>query len=471
MATKLKYSLGAAVRSMAPAFAAAALCVPCAAQTPAGMPEAWTYESAYYPADPDESQWWSRLGDPLLDSLVNRGRANNYDVISALKRIDAARAQVGMVQSGYFPTIGISAGWNKERMSGMTTSPGRGATTTDFFNIGANMSWEIDVFGKIRAGVNQRKASWRASRAEFDGVMLSISAEIASTYISYRVARAQLQVAREHSESQSKIVKIAEARHETGLSSGLDVAQAKTVYYSTLATIQPLESQVHTLANSLATLLGEYASQLPPSLFADAELPQCPPMPAAGVPADLLRQRPDIMAAEQNLAAAAAAVGVAKKDFLPTLSIQGSIGTQSHSAKNLFKSESFAYTIAPTLSWTLFSGLERKYAVAAAKADMEAMIASYQSTVQSAVAEVDNAIYSYSRAIENIATLTQAMEQSREAYNRSVELYKSGNSGFINVADAQVSYLTYSNQLISARGQAVNAYITLCKALGGDTRN
>ncbi len=242
------------------------------------------------------------------------------------------------------------------------------------------------------------------------------------------------------------------------------------MYYSTLATIQPLETRVHTLANSLATLLGEYASQLPSSLFSYCELPQCPPMPTAGVPADLLRQRPDIIAAEQNLAAAAAAVGVAKKDFLPTLSLQGSIGTQSHKAGNLFKKESFAYTIAPTLSWTLFSGLERKYAVSAAKADMEELIATYNSTVQSAVAEVDNAIYSYSRAIENIESLTLAMEQSREAYNRSVELYKSGNSGFLNVADAQVSYLTYSNQLISARGQAVNAYITLCKALGGDTQ-
>lgn len=470
MTTTIKYSLGAAARTMMPVFAAAAICFPCTAQTPDRMPAAWTYEQAYYPTDSTGAQWWTRLEDPLLDSLVSCGRANNYDIISALKRIDAARAQVGIAQSGYYPTIGISAGWTKERISGMTISTGHNATTTDFFNIGANMSWEIDVFGKIRAGVNQRKASWRASKAEYDGVMLSISAEIASTYISYRVAQAQLEVAREHSESQSKIVKIAEARHETGLSSGLDVAQAKTVYYSTIATIQPLETQVHTLANSLATLLGEYASQLPASLLSYSELPQCPPMPTAGVPADLLRQRPDIIAAEQNLAAAAAAVGVAKKDFLPTLSLQGSIGTQSHSAKNLFKGESFAYTIAPTLSWTLFSGLERKYAVAAAKADMEELIATYNSTVQSAVAEVDNAIYSYSRAIENIESLTQAMEQSREAYNRSVELYKSGNSGFLNVADAQVSYLTYSNQLISARGQAVNAYITLCKALGGDTQ-
>lgn len=124
MVAILKYSLGAACRTLVPVVAAAAICFPCAAQNPDRMPTAWTYEQAYYPTDSTGTQWWTRLGDPLLDSLVSCGRANNYDIISALKRIDAARAQVGIAQSGYYPTIGISAGWTKERISGMDNLTG-----------------------------------------------------------------------------------------------------------------------------------------------------------------------------------------------------------------------------------------------------------------------------------------------------------------------------------------------------------
>lgn len=434
------------------------------------MPGRWVYESPYAAAgDSVTAMWWRTLGDPLLDTLIARGRENNYDIAAATKRIAAAQAQVGIARAGYYPSVGIAAGWTKERISGMTSSETRPATTTDYFNLGATMSWEIDVFGKVRAGVNQKKAAWRASKAEFDGVMLAISAEIATTYINYRVAATQLAIAQSHSESQLKIVRIAEARHESGLASALDVAQARTVYASTIATIPPLRTQMHTLRSSLALLLAEYPDRLPAALDSVQALPACPLVPVAGVPADLLRQRPDIMQAEQNLAAAAAALGLAKKEFLPTLSIQGSIGTGSHKAGNLFKSGSLTYSVAPTLSWTLFSGFSRKYAVAEAQAQMEALIDSYNSTVQTAVSEVDNAIFAYARALETIKGINEALEQSHKAYTLSVDLYKSGNSGFTNVADAQMSYLSYSNSLVEAQGSAITSLITLYKALGGGT--
>lgn len=451
-------------------FTASAETPETARQIAAGrMPERWVYESPYSVTDSVSSMWWKSFNDPVLDSLIATGRANNYDIAAAIKRMAVAKAQTGIARAGYYPTAGISAGWTKERASGMTTSHTAPATSDSYFNIGADVSWEIDVFGKVRAGVNEKKASWRASRAEYEGVMLSVSAEIATTYIDYRVAQTQLAIAKSHSESQLKIVKIAEARHETGLASALDVAQARTVYSSTLSTIPPLESQIHTLRNSLALLLAEYASELPASLDSAQVLPFCPAVPAAGVPGDLMRRRPDIIAAEQNLAAAAAALGLAKKEFLPTLSIRGNIGTASHRADNLFSKESLTYSIEPTLSWTLFSGFSRKYAVAEARAQMEELIVSYHSTVQTAVSEVDNAIYSYARSLETITALEEALAQSHRAYTKAVDLYKSGNSGFTNVADAQMSYLTYSNQLIAAKGTAITSLITLYKALGGGT--
>ncbi|MDE6459639.1 MAG: efflux transporter outer membrane subunit, partial [Paramuribaculum sp.] len=303
--------------------------------------ENWTYVSPYYDSD---SNWWTDFGDSTLDSLIELGRTNSYDIAAAIKRVDAAKALVGIAKSGYYPSVNISAGWTKERMSGMTSATKVPSTTTDYFSAAASAAWEIDIFGKVRAGVNQKKASYRATRAEYEGVMLSITAEIASTYFNYRVAQAQLAVALDHSASQLKVVKITEARHETGLASALDVAQAKTVYYSTLSTIAPLRAQIHSLRNSLALLTGLDADALPASIDSLKQLPQCNPVPLTGVPADIIRRRPDIMQSEQNVSAAAAAVGIAKKDFLPTLTINGAIGTSSHDAGNLFKSGSFTYS-------------------------------------------------------------------------------------------------------------------------------
>lgn len=433
--------------------------------------ETWTYVSPYYDSDARQNNWWTTFGDATLDSLIAIGRANSYDVEAALKRVEAARAQIGVARAGYYPGVDISAGWTKERMSGWTGNSKTPSATSSYFNAGASASWEIDIFGKVRAGVNQKKASWRASRAESEGVLLSVTAEIATTYFNYRVAQAQLAVAIDHSASQLKVVKIAEARHETGLASALDVAQAKTVYYSTLSTIAPLRSQIHSLRNSLALLAGVAATGLPASIDTPAPLPGCSPIPLTGVPAETLRQRPDIMESEQNVAAAAAAMGIAKKDFLPTLAINGSIGTSAHDAGNLFKNGSFTYSIAPTLTWTLFSGFSRKYAVAEAKAQMEALIAEYNYTLENAAFEVDNAIYSYSMCLEAITDLNETESQSHKAYTLAVDNYKSGNTNFVNVADAQMSFLTYANSLITARGNAANALVSLFKALGGSYSN
>lgn len=429
--------------------------------------EVWTYVSPYYDSDSAGNPWWTNFGDSTLDSLISIGRSNSYDIAAAIKRVDAAKALIGMAKSGYFPTVDISAGWTKERMSGMTTAAKVPSTTTDFFNASASASWEIDIFGKVRAGVNQKKASYRATRAESEGVMLSVTAEIATTYFNYRVAQNQLAVALDHSASQLKLVRIAEARHETGLASSLDVAQAKTVYYSTLSTISPLRARIHTLRNSLALLTGSPANALPVALDSLAPLPESTPIPLSGVPADIIRRRPDIMQSEQNVSSAAAAVGIAKKDFLPTLSINGSIGTSSHDAGNLFKSVSFTYSVAPTLSWTLFSGFSRKYAVAEAKAQMEALIQDYNYALQNAYFEVDNAIFTYSMYLATITDLNETENQSHIALTRSVDLYKTGNSNFTTVADAQMSFLTYTNNLITARGNALNALVSLYKAIGG----
>lgn len=420
------------------------------------VPDRWIYVSPYAAAnDEADSLWWRAFNDPVLNSLVDAGRAANYDVAAALRRIDAARAQIGTARAAWYPTVSASAGYAVNREQGITV---------DRFSAGATASWEIDVFGRVRDAVSQSKAQYRATRAEAAGTLVAVTAEIATAYINYRMTQACLQVARDHCASQQHLVTIAQARHEAGLASALDVAQAENVYFTTLSTIEPLEAQLHSLRNSLATLLGVYADSLPPALISPAPLPACPSVAAAGVPADLLRRRPDIMAAEQQIAAAAAGVGIARKEFMPVLSLRGSIGFDTD---NRFKGGNVTYSIEPTLTWTVFSGFSRKFALAEARAQMQALIESYNATVVSAVAEADSQLAAFGHAIANIDNLQKATDQSHKMLTLSVDLYKSGESGFTNVADAQISYLSNTNSLISARATALLDLIGLYKALGG----
>ncbi|WP_302616243.1 TolC family protein, partial [uncultured Muribaculum sp.] len=340
-------------------------------------------------------------------------------------------------------------------------------SVSDYFDVGLNMSWEIDVFGKITAKSRQKKDLYNVSKAEYAAAMVTVCANIAKTYVSLRVYQAQWKVATEHIESQKRIVGITEARMNAGLASMLDVTQARVVYYSTRATLPGLESLIHNTINSLSVLLGTYPENMYARLENVAPLPDYRAIVPIGVPVDLLRRRPDVVAAEYNLAASASALGIAKKEFLPTLTLNGSVGTAAHKIGNLFTNSSFTYTIAPTLSWNVFSGMSRRHNAVAARQQMEMQIDNYNLTVLNAVSEVDGCISTFESAIRTIDMLGQVVEQSRKSLELSLDLYKRGLSPFNNVVNAQLDYLTNQNSLISAHGKALNAQIALYEALGG----
>lgn len=431
------------------------------------LPGHWVYNEHFDQTVPTDDNWWTRFDDPLLDSLIAEGVANNYNVVMAARRINIAKQSLNSVRAGYFPTIGLSAGWTKERGSGAISPVVTDASVNDYFSFGLNMNWEIDVFGKIATKAKGQKAAYDASRAEYAAVMTSLCANIAKSYIQLRVWQAEREVAMEHIASQSKIVKITEARHEAGLASMLDVTQAKVVYYSTQASVPGLESGIHTTINGLALLLGVYPDSLYARLEVPGKLPSYSRLVPVGVPAELLRRRPDIVEAESQLAVYAASLGVAKKDFLPTLSLQGAIGTSAHEFGNLFKSNSFTYSIAPTLTWTVFDGLARKYNVASAREQMEIGIDNYNLTVMTAVEEVDNSISSYLSTLRKIAVLNDVVEQSRKSLDLSLDLYKRGLNPFSDVVTAQLNLLENTNLLVTAQGDAITALISLYSALGG----
>lgn len=432
------------------------------------LPDRWTYTAEIEQTLPDSDDWWKKFNDPVLDSLIAQGINNNFNVLTAISRMKMADAQIRQASAGFYPNISLSAGYDKIRSAGAMRGSDVPSSNSSYFSLGASMQWEIDVFGKIAAAVKSKKSLYQASRADYVATMISLSAEIATYYFNLRTFQRQLYVTKEHLASQDRVVEIAEARFEAGLVSKLDVAQALTVYYSTEAAIPQLEYSIRQAKNAIAVLTGSYPEEMAQRLENDGQyVPEYRQLIPAGVPADLLRRRPDIMAAEYEVAAYAAQLGIAKKDFLPTLSLQGSIGTAAHKAGDLFKDNSLQYSIAPTLSWTLFDGFARKYAVSEAKEQMKIGIESYNLTVMTAVQEVDNAMTAYSTALHAIDSYTNVIKQSDESFNLSVDLYKEGLTPFSNVVDAQINCLTYANSLISAKGQALVDLVNLYKALGG----
>lgn len=417
------------------------------------------------------ADWWKCFEDPILDSLVEIGLQRNYNVAMATRRIEIAKNAVGSAKASYYPSFSLGIGYDKERASGLMYGSKGSVSNTSYLSGTINMSWEIDVFGKVTAQVKAKKAAVEVSRADHAGVLVSLAAQIATTYVDLRVAQAQITVANEHAASQMKALKIAEARYDSGLASRMDVDQAKTVYYSTIASIPTLESSVRQYINALAVLVVENPDDLYETLSVMGSIPAYLQPVANGIPADLLRRRPDVVEAEKEIDEYAAQLGIAKKDYLPDLSLTGMVGVAAHRPGDIFKSGAFQYSIAPTLSWTIFDGLARKYNVSAARETLQNAVDNYNLTVMTAFEETDNALSAYFSDLKYIDNLTKLVQASADYDKLAIDQYKNGIAAFINVADAQVSYLTYDNTLIQAQGQAVIALIDLYKALGGGWNN
>lgn len=433
----------------------------------AQMPERWVYQPVYMQTAPSADAWWRQYGDALLDSLIIMAEANNYNAGAAVKRIALAERQIAAARSSLYPTIGVSADWTRAQTAGAMTKPVTASHSTSYFNVGANLSWEIDIFGRVAAKTKAARAGVEVSRAEYDGVIVSLCADVASAYFQLRTYQGQYRVALAHIASQEEVVKMTQVRYDAGLANALEVSQAKTVLYSTRASLPSIESAIRTTANSIAILVGEFPSEVMSALLGADELPPAPPVLAPSAPLELLRRRPDVVQAEMQLARYAAQVGVAKKDFLPVLTLDGSIGTSAHNAGNLFGSHSLEYSVAPTLSWTVFNGFARKNTVAEARLQLEAATDDYNMTVLTAVEEVENAISNYNAAVERVAALKGVVDESEKGYKLSVELYKDDLSDFINVVNSQLTYLENQNALVEANGNVYAAQVALYQALGG----
>ena len=434
------------------------------------LPQAWEEGGEVFRQTlPVDDQWWKSFGDTTLDSLISIAVDRNYSVLTAIDRMNMAKAGLRMERSGFFPTVGINAGWTRQQTSGNTSELPQ--STQHYYDVSANMSWELDIFGSIRQRVKAQKETFAASKEEYTAVMVSLSAQVASSYIQLRELQQELKVVERNCASQAAVLKITEVRYNTGLVSKLDVAQAKSVYFSTKASIPQLESGINQYITSLAVLLGTYPQEIRPVLERVGELPDYMEPISIGIPADLLMRRPDIRSAEHQINAQAASLGASKSDWLPQVFIKGSVGYASKDFKDLTKHKSFTYEIAPALSWTIFSGGKLVNATKSARAQLDEAIDQFNQTVLTAVQETDNAMTAYRSSIKQIVAHREVRNQGQETLTLSLDLYKQGLTPFQNVLDAQRSLLSYENQLVQARGNSLLQLIALYQALGGGWNN
>ncbi len=325
---------------------------------------------------------------------------------------------------------------------------------------------EVDVFGKIRAQAKRGKAQVKVSAAEYDGALVALDAEIASTYINLLVYRTQLAVAINHLRTRNIFSILPRpdtepSRIQARCGAGKHPILLHYRVYSLL------EASIEASYNSLAVLLGTTKDNLPEGLYADCVLPDHYPMPALEPPIDLLQAPPRHSCCRAKHRSGGSLARHCPKRIFPSLSIEASAGTEAHSFGDLFSGSSFSYSIAPTLSWTLFDGLSRRAATLEARQELENEVENYNLTVITAIEEVRTAIARYKATQEYISRTAKVVENSEEAVRLSLDQYKQGLTGFYNVAEAQLNYLTYQNSLVSARGNALTALIDLYKALGG----
>lgn len=434
-------------------------------QLPAlALPALWTAPAVPLAPPPvDLARWWQQLGDPGLDRLVSAALAANHDLRLAQSRLRQARAAREQAVSGYFPTISASAAATRSKSSPAVSA----MPTRTLYDAGFDAGWELDLFGGTRRAVEAATADQAASAASLDNARVSLVAEVAQNYVELRSYQRRLTIARDNLASQSETLQITQWRNQAGLASSADVEQARTNREQTRAGIPDLEVGLTAAENRLAVLLGRNPGALHAELLVPQVLPNVPAAVAAGIPADVLRQRPDLIVAERTLAAETARVGQKQAARFPSLTLGGSFGWQAYSLGALGGGDSLLRAVSGTLAATLFDGGKLRSAVEIQSAVQEQALISYEASVLGALEEVENALTAYAASRERVDARRAAAEAARSAAQLSRSLYESGLADFQKVLETERTRLTAEDNLATAQATVLTSLIKLYKALGG----
>lgn len=433
-------------------------------QIDTSIPEQWQEDSALFiKQTPIEQKWWLQFNDPILTELIEMSIKSNYDLEKASYRIASAKGAMRVAEAGYYPNLDLSVVYDANKN---IDDPGN---INRVGSLGLDMQWEIDVIGSIRNKAKAKKLDYQAMKDQYNAVMTIIVAEVATAYVELRTAELRLEVVKKNLCSQSETLNITEARFKSGLSSALDVSQARSIYYSTEANVPQLENIVAQYINAIGVLTGEVPWEIEAKVKTEtvkSSLYGAPIVPVS-VPSEVIRQRPDVRAVEQEVNAEAALLGASIADWLPKFYLNGSIGYASQGFNDLFNSKALYWQIVPTVKWTIFAGTEFSGYTQIARANLEEQINNYNSVVLTALQEVDNAMNSYRYLTAESEARIRAYEESQTTMNLALDLYKKGLVDFQNVLDAQRTMLDLDNQRVVTKGETIVSLITLYRSLGG----
>jgi NodT family efflux transporter outer membrane factor (OMF) lipoprotein len=411
-------------------------------------------------APADLASWWRQFDDPLLTDLIGRATAGNLQIAQSLGRL--AEAREARVQAGadLLPTLTGSAGAGRDFTHGSGLSTG-----TTNLSLGADASWQADIFGGVRRSLEAARADEGAARFDLEGVRTSVAAEVATNYINARLAQARLQIARSTLSTQEENLQIAGWRAQAGLVSSLDVEQARAQRAQTAASIPLIESSYLQAVARLGTLTGQAPGALRAEMETAAPIPRGPNNIAIGIPADTLRRRPDVRSAERQLAAATARIGVAKASLFPALSISGNLDTNASTIGrlgNLLTGGLFA-----GITQTIFDAGRHNSRVRSSRAAADLAFANYKQTVLSGLEDVENAVQALEAAKARQAQLAISLEASNNAAIYARSQYRSGLIDFVTLLQSEQALLSARDQLAAADADKALALVRLYVALGG----
>jgi outer membrane protein, multidrug efflux system len=437
------------------------------------LPSHWSERSGATRDARPLGRWWLRLRDPLLSRLVKEAVEANPTVTKAKAAVREARATLDQTSAGLFPSVTGSGSVTNDKTSSSTVSVDAGSLSSiqiapyNLYQAGFDSSWELDLFGGTHRSVEAALRSEQASEQDLRNNLVSLIGDVAAYYIDARGYQARIALARRTAASQRDTERLTRSKYDAGSGTAMDLAKATAQAATTEANIPSYQASLAADIHRLSILLGRPPGAITALLAASAPVP-APTLPLpAGLPADVLNSRPDVASAERKLAQATAKIGQAEADRYPSVSLSGSIGTSALNVGDLAKYSSISWSLGPSVSVPVFDAGKRYAAVKISEAQRDEAFASFQSTLLSALEDVENALVSLSRERVRTVKLSESAKNYREAAQLARSLFESGSASFLDVLDAERSLYSAEDSLIQSKVLIAKDYVALAKAMGG----
>jgi len=413
------------------------------------------------------AKWWQVFDDPVLSRLEKKSVKGNLDLKTALSRIRQARLKRGIDRSTLFPALNAEGQAQRQQTSESMSSIS-GGEVQNYYISQFDSSWELDLFGGIRRSVQAAQAELEASQADMNDVLISLMAEVALNYIEAQTYQHRLEITRSNIKTQKKTYKLNKSRYQAGIIDELAVQQSLRNLERTRSQIPRLKSGLRQAQNRLAVLLGQKPGSVEDDIYSGKPIPEVPAEVAVGIPAEVMRRRPDIRRAERRLAAQTARIGVATAELYPKFHLFGTIGLEALELENkFFDAQSQFWNIGPGISWKIFQGGALRLNIELQSEKQKQALIHYKSTVLKAQEEVENALTAYAKEQIRHQSLKRSVAAAKRTEFLAKDRYKAGLVDFYNVLDAQRSLLELQDELTQSKGEVVADLVRLYKALGG----